>query len=36
MAALEAEGTGRLFGPGTPTTDLIKSIQEWAAEHVAA
>ncbi|HEY7194314.1 MAG TPA: cobalamin B12-binding domain-containing protein [Gemmatimonadales bacterium] len=36
MAALEAEGTGRLFGPGTPTTDLIKYIQEWAAEHVAA
>jgi len=27
---------GRLFGPGTPTTDLIKYIQEWAAEHVAA
>jgi methylmalonyl-CoA mutase C-terminal domain/subunit len=36
MAALEAQGTGRLFGPGTPTSDLIKYIQEWAAEHVAA
>ena len=36
MAALEAQGTGKLFGPGTPTTDLIKYIQEWAAEHVAA
>jgi len=36
MAALEAEGTGKLFGPGTPTSDLIKYIQEWAAEHVAA
>jgi methylmalonyl-CoA mutase C-terminal domain/subunit len=36
MSALEAQGTGRLFGPGTPTTDLIKYIQEWAAEHVAA
>jgi len=36
MTALEAQGTGRLFGPGTPTSDLIKYIQEWAAEHVAA
>ena len=36
MAALESQGTGKLFGPGTPTTDLIKYIQEWAAEHVAA
>jgi len=36
MAALEAQGTGRLFGPGTPTSDLIQYIQEWAAEHVAA
>ncbi len=36
MTALESQGTGRLFGPGTPTSDLIKYIQEWAAEHVAA
>ena len=36
MAALESQGTGKLFGPGTPTSDLIKYIQEWAAEHVAA
>ncbi len=36
MAALEAQGTGKLFGPGTPTSDLIKYIEEWAAEHVAA
>ena len=36
MASLEAQGTGKLFGPGTPTSDLIKYIQEWAAEHVAA
>ena len=36
MSALESQGTGRLFGPGTPTSDLIKYIQEWAAEHVAA
>ena len=36
MTALEALGTGKLFGPGTPTADLIKYIQEWAAEHVTA
>jgi methylmalonyl-CoA mutase, C-terminal domain len=36
MNALESQGTGKLFGPGTPTSDLIKYIQEWATEHVAA
>jgi len=36
MSALEQQGAGKLFGPGTPTSDLIKYIQEWAAEHVAA
>jgi methylmalonyl-CoA mutase C-terminal domain/subunit len=36
MQALEREGIGKLFGPGTPTSDLIKYIQEWAAQHVAA
>ena len=36
MNALERQGTGKLFGPGTPTSELIKYIQEWAAEHVAA
>ena len=36
MSALESQGTGKLFGPGTPTSDLIKYIQEWTAEHVAA
>ena len=35
-SALEAQGTGKLFGPGTPTSDLIKYIQEWAGQHVAA
>jgi len=34
VAALEKLGTGRLFGPGTPTTDLIEYIQAWAAEHL--
>jgi methylmalonyl-CoA mutase C-terminal domain/subunit len=36
MRALEQAGIGRLFGPGTPTGDLVKYIQAWAAEHVAA
>jgi methylmalonyl-CoA mutase C-terminal domain/subunit len=36
MSALESQGTGKLFGPGTPTSDLIQYIQEWAAEHVTA
>ncbi len=36
MTLLESQGTGKLFGPGTPTSDLIKYIQEWAADHVAA
>ncbi len=34
MAALHAQGIGRLFGPGTPTGDLVTYIQEWARLHV--
>lgn len=30
MAALEIEGTGKLFGPGTATADLIAYITQWA------
>ena len=29
MDALSAQGIGKLFGPGTPTTDLIDYIKEW-------
>jgi methylmalonyl-CoA mutase C-terminal domain/subunit len=36
MAALQELGIGRLFGPGTPTTDLIAYIESWAAEHLDA
>jgi methylmalonyl-CoA mutase C-terminal domain/subunit len=36
MAALQEQGIGRLFGPGTPTTDLIAYIESWAAEHLDA
>jgi methylmalonyl-CoA mutase C-terminal domain/subunit len=35
-AELERQGIGKLFGPGTPTADLIKYIEEWAAAHVAS
>ena len=33
MEALHALGTGRLFGPGTPTTDLVDYIRAWFAER---
>jgi methylmalonyl-CoA mutase C-terminal domain/subunit len=36
MAALERQGIGRLFGPGTPTTELVKYIEDWAAAHASA
>jgi methylmalonyl-CoA mutase, C-terminal domain len=38
MDALEAQGVGKLFGPGTPTSDLIDYIKDWFAkrEHQAA
>jgi methylmalonyl-CoA mutase, C-terminal domain len=29
MDALHGQGIGKLFGPGTPTTDLIDYIKEW-------
>ena len=31
QAALQALGVGRLFGPGTPTGDLVRYVAEWAA-----
>ncbi|MGH7608040.1 MAG: cobalamin B12-binding domain-containing protein [Gemmatimonadales bacterium] len=36
MAALERLGAGKLFGPGTPTAELIAYIQAWATTHVVA
>ncbi|PYP58787.1 MAG: methylmalonyl-CoA mutase [Gemmatimonadetes bacterium] len=36
MEALRQQGIGRLFGPGTSTSELVKYIDEWAAEHVSA
>lgn len=32
--ALESQGVGRLFGPGTSTTELIDYIKGWAAAHL--
>jgi len=34
MDALESRGVARLFGPGTPTTELIAYIQDWAQQHL--
>ncbi len=35
MDQLAALGVGRLFGPGTPTADLIAYIREWHAQRQA-
>ena len=34
MDALAAGGMGRLFGPGTPTSDLVSYVQEWARANL--
>ena len=36
MDNLTAQGVGRLFGPGTPTTDLIAYINDWARANLRA
>jgi methylmalonyl-CoA mutase C-terminal domain/subunit len=36
MDALQAQGVGRLFGPGTPTSELIDYIKEWFASREGA
>jgi methylmalonyl-CoA mutase C-terminal domain/subunit len=33
MEELQRLGVGRLFGPGTPTSDLVEFIQGWFAER---
>jgi methylmalonyl-CoA mutase C-terminal domain/subunit len=35
MDSLQAMGTGKLFGPGTPTTDLVDYIKVWFTERSA-
>ena len=34
IAQLQAQGVGRLFGPGTATTELVEYIRSWAREHL--
>lgn len=34
VTALHDRGVGRLFGPGTPTGELIAYIREWAHTHL--
>ncbi|HEX5385939.1 MAG TPA: cobalamin B12-binding domain-containing protein [Gemmatimonadales bacterium] len=36
MDALHALGIGRLFGPGTTTSELVDYIRAWAADHLSA
>jgi methylmalonyl-CoA mutase C-terminal domain/subunit len=36
MDALEKQGIGKLFGPGTATSDLIDYITQWADTHLDA
>jgi len=33
MKALEKQGIGRLFGPGTPTTEAIEYVRDWFAHQ---
>jgi len=34
MKALGAAGVGRLFGPGTPTSEAVAYIREWCSAHI--
>lgn len=33
MQQLQAQGIGRLFAPGTPTSEIANYIRLWVAEH---
>jgi methylmalonyl-CoA mutase C-terminal domain/subunit len=33
MEALKAKGIGKLFGPGTPTTELADFIKHWFSQR---
>lgn len=33
MDALQEQGIGRLFGPGTPTSELVDYIKDWFAQR---
>jgi methylmalonyl-CoA mutase C-terminal domain/subunit len=34
MESLASRGVGRLFGPGTPTSELVAYIRGWALHHL--
>ncbi len=34
MAALQRQGIGKLFGPGTRTSDLVEYIEQWAVSNL--
>jgi methylmalonyl-CoA mutase C-terminal domain/subunit len=34
VASLARQGVGRLFGPGTPTGELVEYIRSWAQQHL--
>ncbi|HEY4321289.1 MAG TPA: cobalamin B12-binding domain-containing protein [Gemmatimonadales bacterium] len=34
IVTLQGQGVGQLFGPGTPTSDLVAYVQEWARIHL--
>ena len=34
VSSLEQLGIGKLFGPGTPTSELIAYIRTWAKDHL--
>ena len=36
MSTLKEMGVGRLFGPGTPTREIVEYIRSWAGEHATA
>jgi methylmalonyl-CoA mutase C-terminal domain/subunit len=36
METLQALGVGRLFGPGTPTSELVDYIKEWFSSRETA
>ncbi len=33
MVALQAQGVGKLFPPGTTTTNIAEYIKEWVSQH---
>lgn len=35
-SSLKGQGIGKLFGPGTPTGDLVQYINGWAHQHLRA